>query len=789
MLTEAQIQTREYLVDRYGVEDATLMMSLYELESNFGRVQTNDVSSASGQFQILRGTWDVISNHVKRRIQRGELTAADLPDGMTLDNMDDFEAHRFDFVDNAFFANQNMNYIEERYVKRANRARAKNDQPPVQSFSELTDDPAMRMFMVAGGHKDGPDIGRNGAGFGNMINPATGEIDMEYGMQQYEAARASGSVGDGKGHVFTYAMFASDKATETLGGRKLQLTPSQITRGMQMRFNRRIGHKEMAPWRARLEQADPGIDINSMTEDQIYERAALLDNTRVYGANDIKTADGGFEVLNDPVYANTDETNEVNLGNEERRFSDNPEVAQQQSARVQAQARDPQNLGRGTVTSIVNEFDEDGDGIPDAIGDTSDTTASGAGDGVGGSPEPVAADATEFVPRRGRNARNVNRGRVAEEAPEAPQGEVIGRNPITGQAIREETGPVRERNAITGQTSEDLSITRGTRDALTGQRRGRQGIGKKPELPEPPAPVSRRLQGDRRAAETQRRQEKYEAELAQYQTDLAAYEARVAEAQEAERQEAEQRRGATTASEDPSVSGDVSRSPRESVQTTGPARRGSTGIERRHNEAVTRNFNESRQFIDDALAAERAEQELAAQGLVGDAEAEFNRIRQERAQDQALRLTDIPTQTGIQAVTSGVDDLFGTSGNDVLDTPTLRGIVEFNRAQADPTSDRITAGERVLDRSRKGGGDLALQIARGTGTNFDEQADAEEIQTLVDVQNAFNDDAFTPSTLFDASQGITQQDLFGINNAAKQAVKDQQAQQIAAYMQQRYRVR
>lgn len=822
-LTEDQIATREYLAERYGATDAALMMSLYELESNSGRKLTNKVSSAAGQFQIIRSTWGTIANHVKRQLRSGALTIDDLPDGMTVDNMDDFDMHKFDFVDNAFFAHQNMGYIEQRYVTRANRARSKNGQPPISSFSELTDDPAMRMFMIAGGHKDGPDIGSNGAGFGNMINPQTGEIDIEYGMQRYGEARGGGTGNDGKGHVFTYAAYASDKAIESVGGKKLQFTPSQIARGMQYRYNRRFGHKEMKPWLDRAQQMDPGIDPDGMSEDQIYERIALFDDTEAYGANDVLST-GGHEVLNDPVYKE-EGVGEVSI-NETRRFSDDPAVAREQQLAVSSRARTVEDLTSRQQANIA------------LVGDTEDTQASGDPQGeitgdaqrlevnpitlpphpefwedgipksfnsndpelrqgysemideyeerleqhnawqrerglpekarddytpvqtpVQPAPAPKASESDNYQPTTGQRTDGGSDRAPEPEAPapvangvrnpftgqiEAPQPDVPGGNPTRSADTDSSFDPARDA-AVAAEPS--LAVAKELEDAREELIRAQTPTQQSYGLPSVPPDPERIAAAEQRVAAAERALEDFNSISAE---DLASSTPQSSGPTRRDNRGAQEQRRATP--------------------TSGPTTRGNTGKRREFRNEVIRDRESNR--VNALLEEERNRQIGLTDDAVGRAEEEFNKIRRERLEDTVIALSDVdPIDPQSLFRTSTSDILNPTQGR--LSNKELNSLADFSRGQADPEGDRITAGERIIDRQNKGNGDLRTQISRSFGTNFDEQDEASIIEDAL-FSKSILDSNIQTGILADSLQGNNNlPDIAGTSEAARKLALEQ----------------
>lgn len=815
-LSEQQIATRQYLIDSYGVEDAALMLSLYELESNSGQALTNNTTSASGAFQITRGTWGTIANHVKKQIRTGRLALEDLPDGMNLRNIDDFEAHRFDFVDNAFMANQNLSHIESRYLDRSNRARRRAGQAPIQSFDQLTTDPATRLFMLAGGHKDGPNISSKGTGFGNFINPQSGEIDIEYGMQQYGEARARRQqqgatvASDGFGHALTYATYASDKAIESTGGRKLQLTPSQVARSMQWRHNRRLDHREVKPLLERVRQFDPGINPEAMTEDQIYDRIDLNPDTAAYGANDVRVTDG-FEVVNDPIYRDTGAPADVNLGTEQRRFSDNPQEAAEQQAAIAAVQRDPQELARTEVSTVYND-------IPDFIADTTDTFADGGTifDDVldeaaaleadsGGEPEirsrarterpslPNAQDRGDTNRRNDTERPTLPRDLPAEAptaaaAPPAaaPEPPAVNNANYTGTRASIELG---------GDTSGGIQFNADT-GAATGEYLrnipavGAQRIERQKEVIgdvlEPIANLGRAVGNyftstfkDKQIGVRQARIESLRSGEGvsafgagvsgrDPQAIIAQLESEIAELQ------------ATPADDTPEGAGNAAptlaetQQPRDvtrdrfSERTGGGRGNGAAELQTRQlerfrggrgdgtSELDQRNFDSTFADVTNALDAYRQEQIDLTNNAVALGESEFNRIRGERVQDRRNQLIDeIPVVSGAQAVFGG-----GTIEERLNPQPTVSGeqlqnSLDFNRAQADVTGDRIRANDIAVDRTRKGNGDSLRQISAGLNTDFDQQQKEADIVALADYQNILSGGLITPALLRDAQAGRT----------------------------------
>lgn len=294
----AREQFRTYLGETYGADKAALMMNIAELESNFDPTAKAKTTSASGLMQITSGHWATLANHIKVQVGKGLMDPNEMPAGMTLKNIDNFDEHKFDELASAYMTAANIDYIGSRYVAKANRQRSALGKPPVANMAELTKgNYALEAFMVAGGHKDGPGVHDKGklvgTGFGAGIKG--GEISVDalfdaYAMNRKINARSGEAITDGQGHGLTYAMYASDNVAETAGGPKMQLNARQIKKGMELRAtNVRADSKLMAPWLDRAQQIDPGFEPDNDNFDAWLPRLDLADPVMLAGANDIET--------------------------------------------------------------------------------------------------------------------------------------------------------------------------------------------------------------------------------------------------------------------------------------------------------------------------------------------------------------------------------------------------------------------------------------------------------------------------------------------------------------------
>lgn len=329
---------RRYIGERYGRDKGALMMNIASLESNFQPDATNKRSTASGLMQITSGHWATLSEQVRRRVASGQLSVGDLPAGMTMSNIGDFDTHKFDEISSAFMTAVNIDFLGDQYVRKANKQRSAMGLPKVESMEELTGgNYALEAFMIAGGHKDGWGVHHSGdlkgTGFGAAIKG--GQIDIDALFDAYATAKAANTDydGDGLGHGLTYAMYASDNVSETAGGPKLQLTPQQIKQGLSLKAgNVSLRNKIVAPWIDRAQQIDPGFEPNDESLEQWLPRLDLADPAALAGANDIQTTDPVAE-LQDEAFARTRAPQQV-AQPEQRQVSEDPLVAARAQARM-----------------------------------------------------------------------------------------------------------------------------------------------------------------------------------------------------------------------------------------------------------------------------------------------------------------------------------------------------------------------------------------------------------------------------------------------------------------------
>ena len=339
--TLARAAFREYLGQTYGRDKASLIMNIADLESNFRPGATNSTSSAAGLTQITSGHWDTLAESVRGKLRRGEMSADQLPAGMTPNNIGDFNRHKFDEISSAFMTSENIDYLGQRFVVRANKQRSALGKPPVANMSELTGgNYALEAFMIAGGHKDGWGVHTKGklagTGFGAAIKG--GEIDMDSLMTSYEQnrqtnERAGEPITDGMGHGLSYAMFASDNVMETAGGPKLQLTPKQIKTGLSLKApNVRVDNRLAAPWMDRAQQIDPGFEPTDEELAQWLPRLDLADPNARVGANDIISTNVLPE-LNNEALPRVSPVVPVAV-EESRQVSEDPSVAARAASRL-----------------------------------------------------------------------------------------------------------------------------------------------------------------------------------------------------------------------------------------------------------------------------------------------------------------------------------------------------------------------------------------------------------------------------------------------------------------------
>lgn len=328
----ARAAFKTYLSETYGSDYAGLIYNIADLESNFKADATNSRSSAAGLTQITSGHWDTLSEYVKRKLARGEMTPADLPAGMTPTNLANFDQHKFDEISSAFMTRQNIDFLGERFVVRANKQREMAGLPKVRNMRELTGGNfALESMLIAGAHKDGWGVhsaGKlKGTGFGAAIKNGVVDLDSLFSAYAENRAmneRAGEQITDGMGHGLTYALYASDNVMESAGGPKLQLTPQQVKTGFSVKAdNVSVKNRLSQPWIDRAQQADPGFDPNDDTFDQWLTRLDLVDQDQVLGANDIQSTD----VISDlPSVARANPPTPVALP-EARAQSEDPTVA------------------------------------------------------------------------------------------------------------------------------------------------------------------------------------------------------------------------------------------------------------------------------------------------------------------------------------------------------------------------------------------------------------------------------------------------------------------------------
>lgn len=383
MLTPQQIEARarfrQYLGDTYGADNAALIMNIADLESNFRADATNRTSSAAGLTQITSGHWATLSESIRQKINRGEMTADQLPSGMTPENVSDFNKHKFDEISSAFMTRENIDFLGKQFVKRANAQRAVVGKPAVANMRELTGgNTALESFMIAGGHKDGWGVNSSGVlegtGFGAAIK--NGEIDLDNLMSSYAQnrernERAGVPITDGMGHGITYAMFASDNVMETAGGPKLQLSAQQIKTGLALKQpNVSVNNRLSSPWIDRAQQLDPGFEPNDETLSQWLPRLDLADATAVAGANDIVSTNVVAE-LNDPRTPRATRPAAV-AAPESRAVSEDPSIAARAASRLGSRiARGAEDAFGATLEFLVPAAEAaELSGQPPSINDT-----------------------------------------------------------------------------------------------------------------------------------------------------------------------------------------------------------------------------------------------------------------------------------------------------------------------------------------------------------------------------------------------------------------------------------
>lgn len=409
----ARARLRTYLGETYGRDVGALILNIADLESNFRADATNSTTSASGLTQITDGHWATLSEHVRRKVAKGEMSPDQFPDGITMDNLRDFDRHKFDEIASAWMTRQNIDFLGERYVARANAQRSALGKPPVANMAELTGGNfAMEAFLIAGGHKDGWGVhtkgNLEGTGFGNAIRG--GEVDIDHLMSRYQEAntrnkREGNTVTDGMGHGLSYAIYASDNVAETAGGPKLQLTPAQIKAGLSLKAdNVGVSHRLAAPWIDRAQQIDPGFEPTDAEFEQWLPRLDLADPSLVAGANDLVSTTVPPELASEELPRATAPAPVAQP--EGRAVSEDPTIAARSSARLgqRIQRGAEQALGAGLEFLIPPA---EASTLPPEPGDNS---ANDAGQAVRGAGRVVGEAAGDLADRAGNTANDIGQG-------------------------------------------------------------------------------------------------------------------------------------------------------------------------------------------------------------------------------------------------------------------------------------------------------------------------------------------------------------------------------------------
>lgn len=280
----AQNAFREHLAIKYGSFYASLLGSVGSIESNFDAARTDPYSRIDGLANLNKIAWRRAADKIVR-----DGDASDLPDGMTLDNVHDRDRWKDDEFAAAHMAYNAMQVHENQLLVRANQQRRASGETPAVSLLDAFDgDRSKLAFALAASHKDGPGESYNGVkgrGAAHLIN--NGRFDLD-NMQQAYAARRFPGLADSSGHVFEYALYAADHAAESIGDKKLQMSPQQIKQTLTMTINPQYRGNGSA--RDRAKQLDPGIFSNPESDYRTdLDRLDLLPDNVTAGANNIES--------------------------------------------------------------------------------------------------------------------------------------------------------------------------------------------------------------------------------------------------------------------------------------------------------------------------------------------------------------------------------------------------------------------------------------------------------------------------------------------------------------------